>query len=90
LHFPLCIPYFELRKISASIIFNMGIINRLVEEALKTGYLTLEAEEQLRKLVQTTKYSQDDFDAFVSLQLAAQEGLIRQESREAWNQNQSS
>ncbi len=61
----------------------MGTIHRLVKQALKTGYLTLEAEEQLRELVQTTKYSRDDFDAFVSLQLAAKEGLIRQESREA-------
>ena len=60
----------------------MGVINELVEQAMQSGYLTLEAEEKLRKLVQTTKYGSEDFHAFVNLQIAAQEGRIRQESRD--------
>lgn len=63
----------------------MGVINELVEQAMQTGYLTLEAEEKLRKLVQTTKYDSQDFHAFVNLQLAAQEGRVRQESRDKLN-----
>lgn len=63
----------------------MGVINELVEQAMQTGYLTLEAEDQLRKLVQTTKYDAQDFHAFVNLQLAAQEGRVRQESRDKLN-----
>ncbi|MGF1492599.1 MAG: hypothetical protein ACFBSC_09130 [Microcoleaceae cyanobacterium] len=61
----------------------MGAINTLVKQALRTGYLTMEAEEQLRGLIQNTKYGQEDFDAFVRLQLAAREGQVRQESRES-------
>ncbi|NJK38996.1 MAG: hypothetical protein HC825_03705 [Oscillatoriales cyanobacterium RM1_1_9] len=60
----------------------MGTISQLVKQVLRTGYLTLEVEEQLRRLVQCTKYGREDFDAFVKLQLAAKAGKIRQESRE--------
>lgn len=60
----------------------MGVIHELVEKTLDAGYLTLETEKQLRKLLQTTKYSQEDFEAFVQLQNAAIDGLVKQESRE--------
>ncbi|MGB3535308.1 MAG: hypothetical protein WBA13_17555 [Microcoleaceae cyanobacterium] len=61
---------------------DMGIIDQLVQEILKTGYLSLEVEKQLRYLLQMTKYSQKDFHAFIQLQHAALDGSIRQESRE--------
>lgn len=62
--------------------YKMGVIHELVEKTLDTGYLTLETEKQLRKLLQTTKYSQEDFEAFIQLQNAAIDGLVKQESRE--------
>ncbi len=60
----------------------MGAIYELVRQTLECGYLTLEVEAKLRNLLQTTKYSQDDFDAFIRLQNAVIDGLVKQESRE--------
>jgi len=60
----------------------MNKINLIVETCLETGYLTVDAEERLRKLLQTTKYSMEDFQAFLKLQEAVIAGLVRQESRE--------
>ncbi|MBE9142216.1 hypothetical protein [Planktothrix mougeotii] len=60
----------------------MGAIHKLVNQALEQGYLTLKVEEELRQLLQTTKYSQEDFEAFIRLQNAAIDGLVKQESRE--------
>ncbi len=60
----------------------MILIREIVHQALTTGYLTLEAEEQLRQLLQT-KYGSEDLKAFMKLQLAAMAGLVRQESRES-------
>ncbi|VXD22145.1 conserved hypothetical protein [Planktothrix serta PCC 8927] len=60
----------------------MNKINLIVETCLETGYLTVDAEERLRKLLQTTKYGIEDFQAFLKLQEAVIEGLVRQESRE--------
>lgn len=59
----------------------MMLIREVVQQVITTGYLTVTAEEQLRKLLQT-KYDVEDFDAFMSLQEAASLGRIRQESRE--------
>lgn len=50
-------------------------------QALTTGYLTIQAENQLRELMQS-KYGAEDLTAFLQLQKAAMEGLVRQESRE--------
>ncbi len=61
---------------------NMNQIKVIVEDCLNTGYLTITAEEKLRNLLQTTKYGLEDFNAFVKLQEAVIEGLVRQESRE--------
>jgi len=60
----------------------MILIREIAYQALNTGYLTLEAEEQLRQLLQT-KYSSEDLKAFMKLQLAAMAGLVKQESRES-------
>jgi len=60
----------------------MGVICDLVTTTLKDGYLSVEHENKLKQLLQTTKYGREDFDAFIRLQNAAFDGLIRQESRE--------
>lgn len=59
----------------------MFLIRELVQQALSTGYLTVEAEEQLRQLLRN-KYDLDDLDAFIKLQQAAMSGQVKQESRE--------
>ncbi len=59
----------------------MTSISDLVQKALKTGYLTIEAEEQLRKLL-ANQYNLEDLNAFVSLQEAVMTGRVKQESRE--------
>jgi hypothetical protein len=59
----------------------MNRIRDVVQKALATGYLTMEAENQLRKLL-TTQYDLEDFNAFMTLQQAAMTGKVKQESRE--------
>ncbi|MBD0266214.1 MAG: hypothetical protein ICV78_26910 [Tolypothrix sp. Co-bin9] len=59
----------------------MILIRELVQQAIATGYLTVEAEEQLRQLL-TKKYDREDLTAFMRLQQAAMAGNVRQESRE--------
>lgn len=61
----------------------MTSIREIVGQTLETGYLPLEAEDQLRRLLQQTKYGWEDLNAFVNLQQAAMNGQVRQESREA-------
>jgi len=58
-------------------------ISEIVQQSLATGYLTVEAENQLRVLLQTTKYQLEDLKAFMKLQESAMAGLIKQESRES-------
>ncbi|MGD2182655.1 hypothetical protein [Lusitaniella coriacea] len=57
-------------------------IREVVRQAIATGYLTLEAEEQLRQLLQKTKYGSEDLRAFMQLQQAAMSGMVKQQSRE--------
>ena len=59
----------------------MASISDLVQKILLAGYLTIEAEEQLRKLL-TTQYNDEDLNAFVTLQEAVMTGQVKQESRE--------
>ncbi|NJN32186.1 MAG: hypothetical protein HC824_18530 [Synechococcales cyanobacterium RM1_1_8] len=59
----------------------MGKICDIVQQALRTGYLTVEAEEALRQLLRG-QYDAQDLSAFTQLQLAAASGKVRQESRE--------
>lgn len=58
----------------------MSMISEVVSQALKTGYLSIQAEEKLRQLL-STKYDKQDFSAFMRLQQAAMAGLVKQESR---------
>ena len=53
----------------------------LVQQAFASGYLSLEAEDHLRKLLRS-KYSPDEMKEFMRLQFAVVSGRIRQESRE--------
>ncbi|MGL5795422.1 MAG: hypothetical protein ACRC06_13675 [Waterburya sp.] len=59
----------------------MQLIREIVEQALNTGYLTLEAEEKLRMMLKN-KYELEDLEAFIDLQQAAMIGVVKQESRE--------
>lgn len=59
----------------------MILIRDIVKKTLKTGYLTIEAEDQLRQLL-TTRYDLEDLNAFMTLQEAAMTGEVKQESRE--------
>ncbi|MEM9925080.1 MAG: hypothetical protein AAFW70_11230 [Cyanobacteria bacterium J06635_10] len=56
-------------------------IRDVVQQAIESGYLSVEAENQLRQLL-TTRYDCEDFKAFVVLQEAAMNGKVKQESRE--------
>ena len=57
-------------------------IRDVVQKALATGYLSVEAENQLRHLLRT-RYDLEDFNAFMNLQEAAMIGQVKQESRES-------
>ena len=59
----------------------MARIRDIVHKALKTGYLTVEAEDQLRQLLKK-RYDSEDLNAFMNLQEAAMKGQVKQESRE--------
>lgn len=58
----------------------MSLIRQIVQEALASNYLTIEAEEQLRQLLRS-KYEKEDLNAFMKLQFAAMEGCVSQKSR---------
>lgn len=58
----------------------MALIRDVVQQALATGVLTVEAENLLRQLL-SMKYEQEDFRAFMTLQRAAMAGSVKQESR---------
>lgn len=62
----------------------MVMIRNVVQQALSTGYLTLEAEAQLRQLL-TKRYDIEDLKAFMNLQQAAMTGTVKQESRELFH-----
>lgn len=77
-----------LSKSSHLIEILMLLIREIAHQALSTGLLTREAENQLRHLLQHTKYEQEDFRAFMQLQTAAMLGSVKQESRlEVCHQN---
>jgi hypothetical protein len=65
----------------------MSRIREIVQNTLATGYLTVEAEDQLRQLL-LTKYDWEDFRAFIRLQQEAMEGRVKQQSRELLSSRQ--
>lgn len=60
----------------------MSPIRKIVRQALAAGCLTVEEEEQLRNLLQTTKYGLEDFEAFIALQTEVMEGRVTQQAWE--------
>lgn len=59
----------------------MNRIRELVQQALNIGYLDLEAEEQLRRLLGAV-YDEEDLKFFMKLQLSAMNGEVTLESHE--------
>ena len=70
-------------EVQASVTGNLSrvLLETIVQQALMTGYLTIEAENELRRLLQC-KLSADELKAFWTLQNAAMMGCVKQESRE--------
>ncbi len=68
-------------QISYAVFPEQTSIRGIVHKALDTGYLSVEAENNLRELLKQN-YEQEDFNAFLRLQQAAMEGGVKQESRE--------
>ena len=58
----------------------MSLIREIVQQALSMGYLTVEAEDELRQKLRV-KYDLEDLNAFMSLQQAAMSGRVEQQSR---------
>jgi len=59
-------------------------VRDVVQEVMSTGYLSLNLENKLRLMLQTTHYDSEDIHAFANLQLAAMSGKVKQESRELY------
>lgn len=59
----------------------MLTIREIVHQVLQTGYLTVEAENNLRRLF-TVRYDLEDIEALTRLQQAATSGRVKQQSRE--------
>ncbi|MEG4445583.1 hypothetical protein QUA81_19805 [Microcoleus sp. F6_B4] len=57
-------------------------IREVVKQAIAAGYLSLEAENEMQKIFSSAKCDLEDLNAFMSLQLAAMAGRVRQESFE--------
>lgn len=62
----------------------MYYLQEVVKHAIETGYLSMEAEESLRRLL-GKQCSEEDLEAFIALQDAAMTGKVRQQSRELAN-----
>ncbi|MBS0016913.1 MAG: hypothetical protein KFF72_11250 [Arthrospira sp. SH-MAG29] len=60
----------------------MLCIQDVVQQAIATGYLTLEAENQLRYILQNSQYDATEINAFANLQVATMSEEVPQESRE--------
>lgn len=58
----------------------MMSIREIVRQALETNYLSLEAEEHLRRLLRG-KYGPEDLQAFMLLQQSVMNSRVQQESR---------
>ncbi|RMH72504.1 MAG: hypothetical protein D6680_18990 [Cyanobacteria bacterium J007] len=58
----------------------MALIRDVVQQALISGYLSIEAEDQLRHLL-ASHYDLEDLNAFMTLQHAAMSGRVTQQSR---------
>lgn len=56
------------------------LIREVVKQAIDAGYLSWEAENEMQHNFSSSKCDLEDLNAFMSLQLAAMAGHVRQES----------
>jgi len=63
-------------------------IREVVQQAIASGYLSLEAENQMQQIFASAKCDLEDLNAFMSLQLAAMTGRVKRESLELINLRQ--
>ncbi|MEG4285341.1 hypothetical protein QUB68_19630 [Microcoleus sp. A006_D1] len=61
------------------------MIREVVQQAIAAGYLSWEAENEMQQIFSSSNCDLADLDAFMSLQLAAMAGRVRQESLESIN-----
>ncbi|MGL5062859.1 MAG: hypothetical protein ACRC62_23025 [Microcoleus sp.] len=61
---------------------SLVLIREVVQQAIAAGYLSLEAENHMQQLFASAKCDLEDLNAFMSLQLAAMAGRVKQESLE--------
>ncbi|MEZ2304092.1 MAG: hypothetical protein ACBR13_20185 [Microcoleus sp.] len=59
------------------------VIRDVVKKAIAAGYLTLEAENEIEHVFSSAKCDLEDLNAFMSLQLAAMAGRVKQQSLES-------
>lgn len=59
----------------------MNQLRNILKQALECGYLTVEAEEQLRQIL-ADKYDPEDLENFLILQESLSTGKVKQQSRE--------
>lgn len=57
----------------------MNQIREIVKQAVETNYLSLEAQEKLRVMLESN-YDQEDLEAFMNLLLAVSRGKVTQQS----------
>jgi hypothetical protein len=57
-------------------------IREIIQQVIKTGYLSVEVEKELQLVFTTQEYDLYDLNAFMSLQLATLAGKVKQQSRE--------
>ena len=58
-------------------------IREVVKQAIAVGYLSWEAENEMQQIFSSAQCDLEDLNAFMSLQLAAMAGRVRQESLES-------
>ena len=58
-------------------------IREVVKQAIAVGYLSWEAENEMQQIFSSAQCDLEDLNAFMSLQLVAMAGRVRQESLES-------
>ncbi len=59
------------------------LIRDVVKQAITAGYLSLEAENEIKQIFSSAHCELEDLNAFMSLQLAAMAGRVKQQSLES-------
>lgn len=61
------------------------LVRDVIKQAIATGYLSLEAENEIQQIFSSAQCELEDLNAFMSLQLAAMAGRVKQQSLESIN-----